>query len=62
VRITYIGEIDGEPTISEERTDIRWFTLSEMKALGKSELDIYVKALLDSGAFEEALEKYFESR
>lgn len=50
VRITYTGTAEGEPTLSEEHTEYRWVTLSELKALSIEELDRYVKALLEEGA------------
>lgn len=50
VRLTYLGEIDGEPKISEEHSEYKWFGMDEMKALTREELDSYFKELLDSGA------------
>ena len=46
VRLTYIGNIDGEPEIDDdENTELRWFTASEIEKL--ENLDIYFKELLD---------------
>jgi 8-oxo-dGTP pyrophosphatase MutT (NUDIX family) len=44
VRLTYIGEIQGEPIISQEHLEARWFSLSEMKNL--KNLDKYLKEIL----------------
>jgi 8-oxo-dGTP diphosphatase len=49
VRITYVGTAEGEPTLSEEHTEYRWVTFSELKSLPVDELDRYVKALVDAG-------------
>jgi len=48
VRLTYTGCIDGNPTLDEDHTDFKWFTLEEVKQL--ENLDTYVR---------EILEKYF---
>jgi len=47
VRLTYIGEMDGEPKIDEEHLEARWFTSVEIKALGVGELDSFFKELVD---------------
>ena len=47
VRLTYTGTTEGEPVISEESLEFGWFTLAEMKAFSREEIDIYVKELLD---------------
>lgn len=47
VRLTYIGEIEGEPRLDEDHTEFGWFTLEEMKSL--ESLDIYLKELLSRG-------------
>ncbi len=49
VRLTYLGEADGNPRIDEEHTDFRWFGMAEMKNLRDDELDKYFKDLLDRG-------------
>lgn len=51
VRLTYLGEIDGEPKINEENTEWRWFTIEEMKKLNPDELAQYFKELLYKGLF-----------
>ena len=52
VRLTYFGEIEGEPRLSEEHTDWRWFTMEEIEALKLDELDKFFKELLDQGLFK----------
>lgn len=47
VRLTYIGEADGEPRLSEEHTEYAWLTEAEVKA--QENLDKYFKELLDKG-------------
>ena len=47
VRLTYIGEINGEPKIDEEHLEARWFTAAEIKALGAGELDSFFKELIN---------------
>jgi A/G-specific adenine glycosylase len=49
VRLTYIGEIEGEPTpiLDEENDAYQWVTRDEL--LKVEPLDIYVRELLDSG-------------
>ena len=47
VRLTYIGEMDGQPKIDEEHLEARWFTSAEIKALGVGELDSFFKELVD---------------
>lgn len=47
VRLTYIANINGEPTISDESTEYQWFTLDELKK--HPDLDLYCKILIDEG-------------
>lgn len=47
IRLTYIADIDGEPTLDEDHNDCKWFTLEELKEL--DELDSYFRELLNSG-------------
>ena len=49
VRLTYLGEIEGEPKISDEHTDFRWFTKEEMESLKPEEIDKYLKGILNAG-------------
>ncbi len=51
VRLTYAGEIDGEPKLSEEHTDFKWFSIEELKHFNNGNLDMYFKELLDKGVF-----------
>jgi 8-oxo-dGTP diphosphatase len=44
VRLTYMGEAEGEPKLSEEHTEFQWLPLSEMRTL--ENLDSYLKQLL----------------
>lgn len=45
IRLTYIGEITGEPKVNpDEHNSFQWFTLAEMKGLDG--LDGYLKELL----------------
>lgn len=47
VRLTYIGEIHGEPKLDlDEHSEYGWFTLHEMKKL--EGLDLYFKEVLNS--------------
>jgi len=52
VRLTYMGEIGGEPKIDEESLEFGWFTMDQIKQMKDEELDIYFKELLDRGFFE----------
>ena len=47
VRLTYIGEIEGEVELDEENTEFKWLTIEEMRNL--NDLDEYFKELLDNG-------------
>ncbi len=47
VRLSYIGEISGEPILSDEHIEYKWLNISEIKKL--SDLDIYFRKLLDKG-------------
>lgn len=49
VRLTYLGEIDGEPVMDEENTEHSWFSLEQVKELPLVSLDIFVKELIDLG-------------
>jgi len=50
VRLTYVGEIRGEPELDPgEHSEYDWFTLHEMKNL--QGLDLYFKDLLAKGSF-----------
>lgn len=51
IRLSYIGEANGEPKVdNEELIESRWLTIEEIKKLDG--LDIYFKELLDKGMFE----------
>ena len=47
IRLTYIGEIHGEPKLNlDEHSEYGWFTLEEIKNL--QGLDLYFKEVLNS--------------
>lgn len=48
VRLTFIGELDGEPRIDKEHVEAKWVSSDELRALG-SELDGYLKELIEKG-------------
>lgn len=45
VRLTYIGDIDGEPTLSPDHLDLKWSTIKELKNM--EDADIYFREILD---------------
>ena len=47
IRLTYIADTDGEPTLDEDHNNYKWLTLEELKELDG--LDSYFKELLNSG-------------
>ena len=47
VRLTYSGNIDGQPKLDSDHTEFNWFTMDEIKKLDN--LDSYFKALVDEG-------------
>lgn len=47
VRLTYVGQIEGSPIISEESTEAKWFTAEEIKNLAQGELDKFVRELIN---------------
>lgn len=47
VRITYVGEVEGEPTLSKEHSEYAWFSYDELHTV--ENMDDYVKKLLDQG-------------
>ncbi len=49
IRLTYIGEIDGEPILDEENIDYKWYDMTEIKELAESEPDKYFRELLQKG-------------
>ena len=44
VRLTYVGEADGEVKLSDEHTDFQWLTLSEISKL--EPIDGFLKEVL----------------
>ncbi len=47
VRLTYLGNIEGQPQIDEESLEYGWFDANEIKKFTPEELDIYFRALID---------------
>jgi len=47
VRLTYIGEADGELRLSDEHDGFRWVSMEELKVF--ENLDRYLRKLLDEG-------------
>lgn len=47
VRLTYTGELSGEPVLDDDHLEVRWFEAQEIKNLSEEELDIYFKELVD---------------
>ncbi len=45
VRLTFAGEIEGEPQIDSDHTEFRWFTAEEIREI--QNLDTYVKELIE---------------
>jgi ADP-ribose pyrophosphatase YjhB (NUDIX family) len=48
VRLTYLGEIEGEPKIDDDHLEVKWFESKEIKSMSGEVLDIYFKELTDS--------------
>ena len=47
VRLTYLGEIDGNPKIDEDHLEAKWFTADEIKKMDVSVIDSFFKQLVD---------------
>lgn len=47
VRLTYTGEIDGEPKIDEDHTEAKWLTAEEINNM--ENLDRYFRELTEKG-------------
>jgi ADP-ribose pyrophosphatase YjhB (NUDIX family) len=47
VRLTYLGEIDGDPKIDEDHLEAKWFTADEIKKIDVSVIDSFFKQLVD---------------
>lgn len=50
VRLTFVGNVLGNPKLNEEHTEFRWLTMQEIKKL--KNLDSYFKELLDKELFD----------
>lgn len=46
VRLTYLGEIEGEPKIDEDHLEAKWFSAGEIRKIPVLELDGYFRELL----------------
>jgi len=44
VRLTFVGEIAGEPTLNEDHDEFGWFSIQEMETLDK--LDPFMREIL----------------
>lgn len=52
VRLTFVGEIEGQPQLSDrDHTEVKWFSPEEIKSMG-SELDPFFKEFLDKKIIE----------
>jgi len=52
VRLTYIGEIEGDITLDKTENDMyKWYTMGELKNL--EDIDIYFKELLDNNSIND---------
>lgn len=47
VRLTYLGELEGEPKIDEEHLEAKWLTAGEIEQMSAEVLDSYFKQLVD---------------
>jgi ADP-ribose pyrophosphatase YjhB (NUDIX family) len=47
VRLTFTGDMEGEPKVDEEHLEAKWFTAAEIKAMSVTELDSFFKELID---------------
>lgn len=53
VRLTYLGEISGEPVMDEENTEHVWMTKEQIKNLPVGTLDSFFNQLLETEKFLE---------
>ena len=49
VRLTYLGQTEGTPKISDESLEFGWFTRKEITKMDAGKLDKYFKELLNAG-------------
>ncbi len=47
VRLTFLGEIEGEPKIDDDHLEVKWFLDKEIREMSEEMLDIFFKELLD---------------
>ena len=50
VRLTFVGQLEGQPAIDEESLEARWFSPAEIRQLKPQDLDPYFSDLLTSKA------------
>ena len=51
VRLTYVGEAEGDPILNEENSDSAWVDFNELQSV--EGLDVYVDALLKEGLLKD---------
>ncbi|MBU1046407.1 NUDIX hydrolase [Patescibacteria group bacterium] len=50
VRLTYIANIEGDPTLSDEHDRFKWLSIEGIKKLiAENRMDIYSKELIEKG-------------
>ncbi len=46
VRLTYLGEMEGEPVLDKDHSDFQWFALEELRKL--ENLDPYIREIIST--------------
>ena len=46
VRLTYLGNADGSPSIDDDHLEAKWFSAQEIKAMDEKVLDSYFRELI----------------
>ena len=52
VRLTYVGEIEGDVKLDDESLEYKWFSAYEIHQLTEKELDSFFKELIDQKIIE----------
>jgi ADP-ribose pyrophosphatase YjhB (NUDIX family) len=52
IRLTFIGNIEGQPSIDEDHLEAKWFSAHEIKNLKPEELDPYFRELVEGKIIE----------
>lgn len=47
VRLTFLGEIEGEPKIDDDHLEVKWFLGKEIREMSEEMLDIFFKELVE---------------